>query len=485
MSVKASFQSYSRHCVKSGWLKKQGGVVKSWKERFFIIKGGYMTYYAKEDDSKKLGSIELIGNRVVEVPSSNNGDDPPRFLFEIISGEGQGKMASNHETYLLWAETDQERKDWMKAIRRVMYASIGGAIFGQNLRDTMLYESRQGQRKVPQIVEQCTDFIIKHGLEVEGVFRLPGRAAFIKEIRERYDLGQRPDLEQLGADIHTVCSLLKLYLRELPEPLIPYEMYEKFYKVAMRDICEDEDKAFDKLIEYLSKVPVYDYNVLKHMCKFLHTITEHCEVNKMHAVNLGTIFNISFIAPNDDDPTLLMGVSPGLTQISALLIANQERLFKLEYNSNGDSIVVDNLLDMENQETSEQSLVPPLTPATVELMTGLTLSSEEAREMMKNGSGELSDSLSTDSDSSSAKDFAELDPISYISRLEQEISKLKSELKSTKKEKKALKEKYEKQIVQMAKKMSDEKESTAASVARIIDLQSKLQEYQLKYGPLG
>lgn len=46
-----------------------------------------------------------------------------------VSGKTQNKMAPNHESYLLWASSDDERKDWIQIIRKVMYSSVGGGQF--------------------------------------------------------------------------------------------------------------------------------------------------------------------------------------------------------------------------------------------------------------------------------------------------------------------------------------------------------------------
>ena len=45
------------------------------------------------------------------------------------------------------------------------------AIFGQRLEETMRYEYQNSRRKIPQIVEMCVEFLNKHGIEMEGIFR--------------------------------------------------------------------------------------------------------------------------------------------------------------------------------------------------------------------------------------------------------------------------------------------------------------------------
>jgi len=82
------FTSFAQENVKSGWLWKQGGIVKSWHRRYFVMKGDYIYYYSSDDDcvggKPPLGAIFLPGNRVVDVPFSSS--DAEKFQFEIQTG---------------------------------------------------------------------------------------------------------------------------------------------------------------------------------------------------------------------------------------------------------------------------------------------------------------------------------------------------------------------------------------------------------------
>ena len=70
--------------IKCGWLFKQGGVIKSWHRRWFVIRGDQLFYYTGQDESKQMGAIFLPGNKVVETPANPN--EPDKFPFEIQPG---------------------------------------------------------------------------------------------------------------------------------------------------------------------------------------------------------------------------------------------------------------------------------------------------------------------------------------------------------------------------------------------------------------
>ncbi|GLD73896.1 rho GTPase-activating protein 32 isoform X3, partial [Lates japonicus] len=79
------------------------------------------------------------------------------------------------------------------------------------------------------VLKSCTEFIEKHGV-VDGIYRLSGIASNIQKLRHEFDSEQIPDLTKdvYIQDIHCVGSLCKLYFRELPNPLLTYQLYEKF-----------------------------------------------------------------------------------------------------------------------------------------------------------------------------------------------------------------------------------------------------------------
>nr|XP_021515447.1 rho GTPase-activating protein 24 [Meriones unguiculatus] len=143
--------------------------------------------------------------------------------------------------------------------------SFRKGIFGQKLEDTVRYEKRYGNRLAPMLVEQCVDFIRQRGLKEEGLFRLPGQANLVKELQDAFDCGEKPSFDS-NTDVHTVASLLKLYLRELPEPVIPYAKYEDFLSCATL-LSKDEDAGVKELVKQVKSLPVVNYNLLKYICR--------------------------------------------------------------------------------------------------------------------------------------------------------------------------------------------------------------------------
>ncbi|KAM4781363.1 rho GTPase-activating protein 24 isoform 2-T5 [Cyanocitta cristata] len=316
--------SQGRHiAIKCGWLRKQGGFVKTWHTRWFVLKGDQLYYFKDEDETKPLGTIFLPGNRVIEHPC--NEESPGKFLFEVVPGGDRERMTANHETYLLMASTQNDMEDWVKSIRRVIWAPFGGGIFGQKLEDTVRYEKRYGNRLAPMLVEQCVDFIRQRGLKEEGLFRLPGQANLVKELQDAFDCGEKPSFDS-NTDVHTVASLLKLYLRELPEPVIPYAKYEDFLSCA-KMLSKEEETGLKELVKQVKSLPAVNYNLLKYICRFLDEVQSYSGVNKMSVQNLATVFGPNILRPKVEDPLTIMEGTVVVQQLMSVLISKHEELF--------------------------------------------------------------------------------------------------------------------------------------------------------------
>ncbi|XP_025742943.1 rho GTPase-activating protein 24 isoform X1 [Callorhinus ursinus] len=311
------------NAMKCGWLRKQGGFVKTWHTRWFVLKGDQLYYYKDEDETKPLGTIFLPGNKVLEHPC--NEESPGKFLFEVVPGGDRDRMTANHESYLLMASTQNDMEDWVKSIRRVIWGPFGGGIFGQKLEDTVRYEKRYGNRLAPLLVEQCVDFIRQRGLKEEGLFRLPGQANLVKELQDAFDCGEKPSFDS-NTDVHTVASLLKLYLRELPEPVIPYAKYEDFLSCA-KLLSKEEEAGVKELAKQVKSLPVVNYNLLKYICRFLDEVQSYSGVNKMSVQNLATVFGPNILRPKVEDPLTIMEGTVVVQQLMSVMIGKHDRLF--------------------------------------------------------------------------------------------------------------------------------------------------------------
>ncbi|XP_059934751.1 rho GTPase-activating protein 22 isoform X2 [Mesoplodon densirostris] len=311
--------------LKAGWLKKQGSIMRNWQQRWFVLRGHQLFYYKDKDESKPQGFISLQGTQVTELLPGP--EDPGKHLFEISPG-GAGereKVPANPEALLLMASSQRDMEDWVQAIRRVIWAPFGGGVFGQRLEDTVHHERKYGPRLAPLLVEQCVDFIRERGLTEEGLFRMPGQANLVRDLQDSFDCGEKP-LFDSTTDVHTVASLLKLYLRELPEPVVPFARYEDFLSCAQL-LTKDEGEGTLELAKQVSSLPLVNYNLLRYICKFLDEVQSHSDVNKMSVQNLATVFGPNILRPQIEDPVTIMEGTSLVQHLMTVLIRKHSQLF--------------------------------------------------------------------------------------------------------------------------------------------------------------
>ncbi|XP_037637346.1 rho GTPase-activating protein 22 isoform X2 [Sebastes umbrosus] len=315
--------------LKAGWLKRQRSIMKNWQLRWFVLRTEALYFYKDRDETKAQGCIPLQGSQVNELPA--NQDEPGRHPFEIVPG-GAGekdRTGISHESFLLMANSQSDMEEWVRAIRRVIWAPLGGGIFGQHLEETMLYEAQCGpQRLVPVLVEQCVCFIREHGLEEEGLFRAPGQTNHVRELQDALDRGEKPVFDST-TDVHTVASLLKLYIRELPEPIIPFSKYTQFLSCAPF-LTKDKAMGITELSKQVKSLPQVNYNLLTYICKFLDEVQSHSNENKMSVQNLATVFGPNILRPRVEDPVTMMEGSSQVQLLMTVLISEHARLYQRE-----------------------------------------------------------------------------------------------------------------------------------------------------------
>ncbi|XP_016429839.1 protein FAM13A-like isoform X2 [Sinocyclocheilus rhinocerous] len=163
-------------------------------------------------------------------------------------------------------------------------ATGGKKIFGVSLlelRDLGLVKDR-----VPVVVRSMVEYLEKHGLRLEGLFRVNGSVRTVDNLRQRFDGGEEVGLHQ-DADAFAVASLLKQFLRDLPEALIHPSIHNPLIQLYQEssegDFCKD-------LRELLLQLPDIHYSLLHYLCHFLSQVEQEQAHNRMTATNLATVF---------------------------------------------------------------------------------------------------------------------------------------------------------------------------------------------------
>ncbi|KAJ8403309.1 hypothetical protein AAFF_G00355260 [Aldrovandia affinis] len=149
-----------------------------------------------------------------------------------------------------WKEKKKKKKPAAEPESPVPEAPAQRPIFGAPLAEavgrTAVYDGIQ----LPAVFRECVDYIESYGMKCEGIYRVSGMKSKVDELKAAYDREECPCLEEY--DPHTVASLLKQYLRELPDALVGRELAARFEDACGRPAEVDRLRDFQRLLEEMA-----------------------------------------------------------------------------------------------------------------------------------------------------------------------------------------------------------------------------------------
>ncbi|XP_063262129.1 protein FAM13C isoform X2 [Prinia subflava] len=141
---------------------------------------------------------------------------------------------------------------------------------------------------VPSLVAQMVEYLEVFGLERVGIFRISGSANKIKELRQKYNQGEKVDLINDG-DVDSVASLLKLFLKELPVAVFPDNICSGLLK-TFQEHKINTTECIENLRQLLSCLPKAHQYLLQFLSAFLLKVSAYSAVNFMTLENLAIVF---------------------------------------------------------------------------------------------------------------------------------------------------------------------------------------------------
>ncbi|OLY78371.1 Rho GTPase-activating protein 23 [Smittium mucronatum] len=166
----------------------------------------------------------------------------------------------------------------------------------------------QDPKVIPVVLSKCISEIERRGLNEIGIYRVSGSTLEVSRLKMQ--LNSNPETTNLGEDafpdINVISGVLKHFLRELPEPLIPYNLFSGFINAA--DIS-DYDERLWAIKDLINTLPERNFTVLKHLIEHLEKVTDYEETNHMYASNLALVFGPSLIHPPPGDTNFYSAMS--------------------------------------------------------------------------------------------------------------------------------------------------------------------------------
>lgn len=265
----------------------------------------------------------------------------------------------------------QEKRGQMKRTMTVSgedSLELPGLLNQRGRRNTMFGVDFQEQverykSQVPPIITKCLAEIERRGVMIKGIYRVSGVKSKVESLCQRFDLNpELVDLEEVHPNI--ISNVLKLYLRQLPEPLLTFRMYSEFIHLAKENMAGYlvGDKMVERLAGLVAKLPPCNFRTCAVLMHHLHRVAAHSDLNQMSSSNLGIVFGPTLLRPLEGTASLASLVdTPHQTRAIELLIVHAEAVF----GPGDDYQLVPDQTPVEALEESAESLtirVPTCTP---------------------------------------------------------------------------------------------------------------------------
>ncbi|XP_067100542.1 rho GTPase-activating protein 44-like isoform X4 [Osmerus mordax] len=184
-------------------------------------------------------------------------------------------------------------------------------------------------------IEACVTMLLECGMQEEGLFRVAPSASKLKKLKASLDCGVM-DVPEYSADPHAIAGALKSYLRELPEPLMTFELYEEWIQASN---IPDQDKRLQALLTACEQLPMANSNNFKYLIKFLAKLNEYQDANKMTPGNIAIVLGPNLLWTHDEGniTEMMTTVSLQIVGIIEPIIQHADWFFpgEIEFNVTG------------------------------------------------------------------------------------------------------------------------------------------------------
>ncbi|KAM4525953.1 rho GTPase-activating protein 17a isoform 4-T5 [Fundulus diaphanus] len=254
--------------ARARWLQATKSIISGTNTQALTAKADLL----KEEVDEAMNKVELCKDQLAA------------DMYSFFSKEGD---YAHYFVTLLEAQADYHRKSLtvlesvLPTIQAQQDSWMEKPAFGTALDDHL----KRSGREIALPMEACVMMLLETGMKEEGLFRIAAGASKLKKLKAALDCSTS-QLEEFYSDPHAVAGALKSYLRELPEPLMTFQLYEDWIQASS---VPDPDKRLQALWLVCDQLPKNNKNNLRYLVKFLARLAQDSEVNKMTPSNISIV----------------------------------------------------------------------------------------------------------------------------------------------------------------------------------------------------
>ncbi|XP_061550765.1 rho GTPase-activating protein 12-like isoform X2 [Phycodurus eques] len=263
---------------------------------------------AIEEDLPESAGAE-IQDREKERRDSKKGR--PIKTSSSVDGADNKKTKHKLKKFLM-------RRPTLQAVRDKGY--IKDQVFGGSLASLCQRENST----VPSFVKMCMDHVERNGLHIHGLYRVSGNLALIQKLRYAVNHDEKVSLaDGKWEDIHVTTGALKLFFRELPEPLFTFSLFHDFVSSIKNPDYKQRVHAIKELVRQL---PEPNHDTMQALFKHLRKVIEHGEENRMTNQSVAIVFGPTLLRPETDTWNMAVHMVYQ-NQIVELILLEYDNLF--------------------------------------------------------------------------------------------------------------------------------------------------------------
>ncbi|KAM4551220.1 rho GTPase-activating protein 12-like isoform 3-T3 [Odontesthes bonariensis] len=210
------------------------------------------------------------------------------------------------------------RRPTLQAVRDKGY--IKDQVFGCSLSSLCHRENSV----IPHFVRTCIDQVENSGLCVDGLYRVSGNLAIIQKLRFAVNHDEKVNLSDgKWEDIHVTTGALKMYFRELPEPLFTYALFHDFVGAIKIPDYKQRVQAIKELVRQLPKP---NHDTMQALFKHLRKVIDHGEENRMTTQSVAIVFGPTLLRPETETWNMAVHMVYQ-NQIVELILLEYENIF--------------------------------------------------------------------------------------------------------------------------------------------------------------
>uniref|UniRef100_A0A4W6C608 Rho GTPase activating protein 12 n=1 Tax=Lates calcarifer TaxID=8187 RepID=A0A4W6C608_LATCA len=223
-------------------------------------------------------------------------------------------------------DSSDQKKTRMKLkkflTRRPTYQAFSTCeyVFGCSLTSLCQRENTS----VPNFVKMCIDHVENTGLNIDGLYRVSGNLAVIQKLRFAVNHDEKVDLnDSKWEDIHVTTGALKMFFRELPEPLFTYGSFNDFVNAIK---CSDYKQRVNSIKDLIKKLPKPNHDTMQNLFKHLRRVIDHGEANRMTTQSVAIVFGPTLLRPETETGNIAVHMVYQ-NQIVELILLEYESIF--------------------------------------------------------------------------------------------------------------------------------------------------------------